>query len=338
MGRKLATSLVTIAAGLIALPAAASGAASPALTKVGPGAITDNTAVLRDDLNPEGSPTHYYFQWGLTPAYTAASPPASAGAGTKPVAVSFKATGLLPGTVYHYRVVAQNGDGQTIGTDQTLKTTGPPPPGVTTGATGIGRNSATLTCIVNPNGAVTSYEFQYGLTPAYGSATPPAVVAAGAPATVSASVGGLEAGVWFHYRIVAFHGDSPPEYGADQMLLTEPFPRPVPRLTIASTPRHARRAPFSLTTLGKVAGPSRIPASLDCAGTVTVKVFAGRRRIAQGTSAVDPGCTFSVTTSIPRLRGRAGRPRTLKVVTAFAGNGYLAPRTAGAETITISRR
>ena len=337
MGRKLI--LAAIAASLIALPAAAIAAASPALTKVGPGTITDNTAVLRDDLNPEGSTTHYYFQWGLTPAYTAASNPASAGSGSKPVAVSFKASALLPGTVYHYRVVAQNASGQTIGSDQTLKTTGPPPPGVATGAaTSVGRNSATLTGVVNPNGAATSYEFEYGLTPAYGSVTPAAVVAAGAPATVSAPVGGLEAGVWFHFRIVAFHGDSPPEYGADQTLLTEPFPRPVARLTIANTPRRARRAPFSLTTLGKVAGPSRIPTSLDCAGTVTVKVFAGRRRIAQGTSAVDPGCTFSVTTSIPRLRGRARGPRTLKVVTAFAGNGYLAPRTGHAQTIAVGRR
>jgi hypothetical protein len=343
MSRKVNV-VVTIAAviALAALPARALGAASPTITRIGPGAVTDNTAVLRDDVNPEGSETHYFFQWGLTPAYGAASSPGSAGSGTKSVAVSFKATGLVPGTVYHYRVVAQNGVAQTVGADQTLKTGGPPPPSVATGAaTSVGRNSATLTGVVNPNGAATAYDFQYGLTTAYGQTTQGGSVAAGsAPVTVAIPVGGLEAGVVFHFRIIALHGDSPPEYGADQTFMTEPFPRPVPRLTVASTPRRAR-APFSLTTLGKVAGPSSIAPSLDCVGTVTVAVFHGRHRIARGTSTVGPGCTFSVSTAIPRVRGRSRSKHAttirLKVVTAFAGNGYLAPRKRS-QTVTLVRR
>jgi hypothetical protein len=253
------------------------------------------------------------------------------------------AAGLLPGTVYHYRLVAQNGIAQTVGADQTLKTGGAPPPTVATGtATGVGRNSATLTGVVNPNNAPTTYEFQYGLTTGYGQTTATGAVPAGSvPVTVASPVGGLEAGVTFHFRIVAIHGDSPPEYGADQTFMTEPFPRPVPTLTVASTPRRAR-GPFSLTTLGKVAGPSSIPANLDCVGTITVKVFDGRRRIARGTSAVGPGCTFSVSTAIPRLRGRSRSKHAtairLKVVTVFAGNGYLAPRKGRAQTITVTRR
>jgi hypothetical protein len=159
---------------------------------------------------------------------------------------------------------------------------------------------------------------------------------------VATPIGGLQAGATFHFRVVAFRSDSPPQYGLDQTFLTEPSPRPTPSLTVANTPRRARRAPFSLTTLGKIAGPSWIPASLGCGGSITVKVFDGRRRIAEGTSAVGPSCTFSVTTRVPRLhrhrrRKHPGSAR-LKVITTFAGNGYLAPRTGHAQTIAVARR
>jgi hypothetical protein len=336
--------VTTIAAVILAgaSPPIAAAAASPAITKVGPTSITDNTALLRDDVNPEGSTTHYFFQWGLTTAYGGQSPAASAGAGTKSVAVKFTATALVPGTVYHYRLVAQNGVGQTLGDDQAFRTGGPPPPTVATGAaTSVGRNIATLTGVVNPGNAVTSYEFQYGPTVGYGSTTNVGTVAAGAaPVTVAVAVGGLEAGTTFHFRIVASHANSPQEFGADSSFLTEPFPRPRPSLTIASTPRTPRRAPFTLTTLGKIAGPSSIPASLNCVGTVTVKVFNGRHRVGNATSAVEPGCTFSVTTRVGRIHHRrrhGARSVRLKVVTTFAGNGYLAPRKGRTETITVRR-
>jgi hypothetical protein len=338
------STLIGVIAALIlaaVAPSLAVAAASPAITKSAPTSIHDNTAVLRDDVNPEGSETHYFFQWGLTTAYGGQSPAGSAGHGTKSVAVGFTATGLVPGSVYHYRLVAQNAVGQTIGDDQTFKTTGAAPPAVATGAaSGVGRNTATLTGVVNPGNATTSYMFQYGPTVAYGSSTNVGTVPAGsAPVTVALAVSGLEAGTTFHFRLVAFHSNSPQELGLDSSFLTEPFPRPKPSLTIASTPRTARRAPFTLTTLGKIAGPASIPATLDCAGTVTVKVYNGRHRVGTGSSAVLPGCTFSVATKIARIHHRRHRTRSvrLKVVTTFAGNGYLAPRKGRTEMITIRR-
>ena len=94
-------------------------------------------------INPNGNSTAYYFEWGLTTAYGVTSVEHSAGHGTKPVAVSTTASALIPGTVYHYRLVAANGSGSATGADRTFKTAGNPPPGVSTGpATQISKNGS----------------------------------------------------------------------------------------------------------------------------------------------------------------------------------------------------
>jgi hypothetical protein len=59
--------------------------------------------------------------------YGTSSPAKAAGHGTKAVAVQVTASGLLPGTVYHYRLTATSRFGTTIGADRTFKTAGHPP-------------------------------------------------------------------------------------------------------------------------------------------------------------------------------------------------------------------
>src|SRR5256714_4237160 len=76
-------------------------------------------------------------------------------------------------------------------------------PAATTGAvTGISRTSATLTGKVNPNGAQTSYWFQYGRTSPYRSKTPVAGAGAGTAAvSVSSTVSGLARNTTYHLRL-----------------------------------------------------------------------------------------------------------------------------------------
>jgi hypothetical protein len=65
---------------------------------------------------------------------------------------------------------------------------------------------ATLSGTVDPNGAATSYQFEYGPTTAYGASVPVPAAAIGAGTAniaVSQAIGGLEAGVTYHYRLVA---------------------------------------------------------------------------------------------------------------------------------------
>lgn len=78
-------------------------------------------------------------------------------------------------------------------------------PIVTTGAiSGKTTTSVTLNGRVNPNGAVTRYHFEIGLTRSYGTST--AVLETGngsAPQKVSAVITGLAPATRYHYRLIA---------------------------------------------------------------------------------------------------------------------------------------
>jgi phosphodiesterase/alkaline phosphatase D-like protein len=332
--------LVPAAAVSIALTAAAIAvaASSPTVTTGTHSHVTDTSAVLHGSVNPNGSATTYVFEWGLTTAYGVDSVAHSAGHGTKAVAVTADATGLIPGTAYHYRLVATNAAGTTVGADRTFTSAGNPPPGVATGpATQISKNAATVTAEVSPNKQVTTYYFQYGTSINYGSQTIAATVAAGTvPVIVSASVQGLEARTIFHYRIVALHGNTAPQPGADATFMTLPRHRPVPSIKATTKPSHAAHKPFVFATSGSIKGPNWIPAIYDCRGNVNVIYRLGGRRIGSTLIPVQPDCKFTGQTVFNHLphNGHLPRPVTLSVTVQYAGNGYLTPRKAGPETVT----
>ena len=95
-------------------------------------------------------------------------------------------------------------------------------PKVTTNsARRLAGNSAQLTGIVSPKGNPTSYYFQWGATPAYGSQTPPISVSPTAPKVkVGQTINGLQQTVTYHFRIVAVYTINgqvqPPVYGHDK--------------------------------------------------------------------------------------------------------------------------
>src|SRR3954451_16032692 len=75
-------------------------------------------------------------------------------------------------------------------------------PIVTTGAAAdIAQQTVTLTGSVNPNGAATTYFFQYGTTSLYGAQTTP--TRATRNGKVTAPVAGLAPATTYHYRLVA---------------------------------------------------------------------------------------------------------------------------------------
>ncbi len=313
-------------------------AASPSVVTGGHGAVAQTTAVLEGIVNPTGGATTYYFRWGPSTAYLASSGPRSAGRGSKPVAVSATGAGLTPGTTYHYQLVATNRYGTTTGADRTLTTAGHPPATATTGgATQIGATYATLMGAINPENETTTWQFQYGLSAAYGSSTFGGTLAAGgSPVPVSSPLQGISAGTVFHYRVVAEHG-SFFSAGADQIFMTYPSHPPVARLSALIAPHRARSKPFLFTTSGSVGGPSWIPGLFACAGTITIKSFFGPRRVGYSTAPVQPNCTFAAPTVFPRKPGRGPKNRQvpLNVFIRFLGNGYLAPTAPRRETIVL---
>src|SRR3954469_21162033 len=84
-------------------------------------------------------------------------------------------------------------------------------PGATTGgATNVASTSATLNGTVFPNKEATTYYFEYGTTPAYGSRTANQGPTGGnAGKSVSADVTGLSPSTTYHFRVVAVNASAP---------------------------------------------------------------------------------------------------------------------------------
>jgi DNA-binding beta-propeller fold protein YncE len=115
------------------------------------------------------------FEYGTDVSY-GQSVPCVPAAGAIPVdssehAVSAQIAGLSPGTTYHFRLEAANGNGAGFGEDATFQT--PPEPSVDSAAaanvTGV---SADLTARIDPNGYDTTYRFEWGTSTGYGTSVP----------------------------------------------------------------------------------------------------------------------------------------------------------------------
>jgi hypothetical protein len=121
----LSAALLIAALALSAAAPALSAAATsrPAVSTGAARQVSYSSAVLTGSVNPEGRETNYYFQYGLTTNLGGQTAIADGGAGTKNVSVGLPIEGLQPLTVYHYRLVAVNSAGATIGSERTLLTT-----------------------------------------------------------------------------------------------------------------------------------------------------------------------------------------------------------------------
>ena len=85
--------------------------------------LTTNAATVNGSVIPSGPSAQAWFQWGLTTNYSSATVPVALVSGTIPVAVTNRLQPLLSGYTYHYRIVATNSFGMTLGSD--LSFTGP---------------------------------------------------------------------------------------------------------------------------------------------------------------------------------------------------------------------
>jgi hypothetical protein len=186
--------------------------ASPKVTTGDSSDVGDTGAKLAGTVNPNGGgDTTYHFDLGTSTDYGSKTDEAKISNDTSDHDVTATLTKLMPGTTYHYRLVASNGKGTTTGQDATFTTTGtksPPqakqPQVLTAGSKNVGSTTATLLGLVAPNGQKVDYLFQFGPTKAYGRKTTLAELGADQPTTpVSASLTGLASGTTYHYRIVA---------------------------------------------------------------------------------------------------------------------------------------
>jgi hypothetical protein len=189
--------------------------------------LSRNTATLNGHFLGTGEDTHYYFEWGTTTAYgsTSAIPPGEdAGVTNGETPLTFDVSGLLPGTIYHYRVVAENSKGTSPGNDQTFESV-KAVEGLATGAADeVTGTTATLHGSWTGNGEDTTCHFEWGYSDAYGNSTP-AVDEGSATGAQAISFGltGLSPVTTFHFRIVCSNATGP-AFGDDQTLTTKALP------------------------------------------------------------------------------------------------------------------
>ncbi len=144
---------------------------------------TEASATLNGTVNPDGEPvTSCDFEYVQSSEYepaeanpyakgASAACESNPGSGTVAVPVKADITGLTPDTVYDYRLVAANANGENnkTGVNQTFTALARPAIGGQS-VTDVASTSATLSSSVNPGALATTYTFEYA--PASGTFTP----------------------------------------------------------------------------------------------------------------------------------------------------------------------
>jgi hypothetical protein len=99
-----------------------SGGPLPVVSQAAAANATTSSVQLQGAVNPRGSRTIWYFQYGLNGYYGMQSQPqAMTGSGAQPVQATLN--GLQSGTTYHFRLVAYSAHGLYVGLDHTFTTT-----------------------------------------------------------------------------------------------------------------------------------------------------------------------------------------------------------------------
>jgi len=141
---------------------------APIVTTNYASSISRDTVTLNGTVNPNGSFSNAWFEYGNSPSnMTLSSSIQSVGSGNFNYNISSNIINLLPNTNYYFRVVGQNSNSITYGTILSFTTTfasgtNALGPNVTTlEATNVGLTKAVLNAMVNPNNISTDTWFEY---------------------------------------------------------------------------------------------------------------------------------------------------------------------------------
>jgi hypothetical protein len=139
--------------------------------------------------------------------------------------VNVDVTGLQPGQELHYRLVAVDGAGETVGEDRRFVLPADARPwAVTLPAERTTQTTAQLRARMNALGNAVRVHFEYGLDASYGRSTVPVYHGQElSTRLVIANVAGLAPGTTYHYRVVAKNSVGI-SWGSDQQFTTAAGP------------------------------------------------------------------------------------------------------------------
>jgi hypothetical protein len=172
---------------------------APAVSTAGVSSVTPASATLDGTVTPNGLSTTWWFEYGTSTSYGSRTSSHGAGSGASPRSVSQAIKGLKAATTYHYRLVAQNSSGRTVGADQSFTTVGPPLV-QTAAAQSVTADTAVVGGTLDTRGRPTTWWFDYGTSTSYGKST--GAISATAT-TVATTLTGLAPATLYHYRLVA---------------------------------------------------------------------------------------------------------------------------------------
>lgn len=184
---------------------------SPSVSSVAASSIGDTTTTLNGVISAMGGATSsikfvYSTSSNFTSdTYTVNSTPSSA-TGNNSTNISAAISGLTPGVVYYYRIIATNVAGTSTSNTSNFTTT-PAPTATTNAASSITSTGAVLNGSVNAKGNATSLlNFQYStvsdLSSGVTTVTPTPNQATGSSDTpISATLTGLTTGTTYYYRV-----------------------------------------------------------------------------------------------------------------------------------------
>ena len=90
----------------------------PTVTTDSATSVTSTSATLNGTINPNGSNTTYYFEYGADTSYGLTTETMSAGSRTIAISVNENISDLNPNDIYHYRIRATNNYGTSYGSDR----------------------------------------------------------------------------------------------------------------------------------------------------------------------------------------------------------------------------
>lgn len=218
-------------------------AEAPAIESEGTANITQTTATLEAQINPNYQQTTVSFEYAEhesevlrqdgtkgTMISGKTIPAGSIQAGSSEHSTSAELAGLAPNKTYYYRVVAVNAtDTATQMLTVAHFTTSTVPMASTGAASGVSATGATVSGAINPDGLPAAYYVQYGGTTNYGQQSLSGQAGEGvSPTLVVITLSGLEPGRTYHYRLVATNtneeGTPQTGYGEDETFTTPSIP------------------------------------------------------------------------------------------------------------------
>ena len=177
--------------------------------------ITRTSANLNGQINPKNSVATFWFEYGTTSDLGSVTTFQTSDNNNISSAVTASVSGLQPFTKYYFRFDAQNQFGTINGKIQSFTTSGPASATVPTIKTDSVNNitgiSARLNANVNPNGAVTTYSFEYSTISLLSvgglilNSSQQSLSGNGSAINVSADISGLTNNTKYYVRVIAIN-------------------------------------------------------------------------------------------------------------------------------------